>query len=1046
MSRRRSLVRPLLFSGRRTRQRPLQLVLLVVPLVVAGGLIGASSLVGALALEDGVHTKLAAEPPAARSVAVEYRAQPRARNTALERSAQRTLTLFRSVSLAPVRVQVWDPIAPADQRGVRLVVTDTPATVEVDSGRLAHGCRGQTCEGLAISGALELGRMLTIGMSNRKPVRLKIVGVGSLRARALPDRELLVGNAVLVPRVAGPLADVELSSGSTVSQSTVLRPQAVHAADLSSLADRMRVAAVRLERADPSVTVSAPTALLQRLAHLGAVAKNRLLIVASEGAALMLAFAAFVAASRRRAVDQLRLQLETLGASRRQITLARAAEVALPTLLALVVVLAGLRIALVPITRSRGLPSGFVAQALPLTTLLSIVGLELIGMVILFAAAVPAVRTRLGIGPLEVAALTALGVIVWQAAATGGLDPNQIAGGAGGLPVLLLTPALAVLVAGIVLLRLLPVLFRLAERLARRAPTPVRLALVAAARSPGQAAATTTFLAVALGSALFSLNYRATLEHQASAAAAFEVGGAARVMATGPTGTADASATLRRYAAGTPALRLSATVDQGRGEQRPVTLLALPADRIASVSGWQDRFSPLSRDEIATRLRPRPKAATSSIPGLPIASPRKRTTLTGPALPAGTSALRLWVRDNSSAQRSVVLHLLLPGQGFATLALGQVRESWRLLETEVPHSLAGARLVGIEFPVGSNVATSVIVVPGGIVGNVTEGKEAVDFGGLAARTRSGWRPLPSFADWTGARAPDFEGILTDQDFKRAPIAHGFHFLLSGTSVPLVRPPVELETAGINSSTFLLPALAGPVPASLAVDRQLTVSVLGQELRLRTIGRASLVPTITSDPRAFLVVDYGTLFAALNADQPGLAPPSEAWFFGQRPPALPAATRVLRLDQERARLLEDPLASGTRQLLAWSGYVAAALALLGLALSIRLALAAERQVLAEYEALGVAPRTLGLGMQLRLVFLSLLGLVGGLAGAALAVRLVAALVAVTGAAGQPLPPITTTIAWQRGGILLAVVAAGAIFAATMLVRRSLREATGRRLRL
>jgi hypothetical protein len=1042
---RRSTVRPLLFAARRVRHRPTQLLLLVVPLVIAGGLIGASSLIGELALEDSVRTKLASEPAAGRSFAVEYRVES-GRGQEVGSAIRRALSSFRAVTGPSVQVQIWDPIAPADQRGVRLVTTGDPTAVELDSGRRPQTCRKRACEGLAIAGHLPVGRVLTIGTVNGRPVRLSIVGAGSLRERALPDRDLLAGNAVFVPRVGGALASVEAESSSTVSQSALLRPNAVHAADLDALAERMRIASVRLERLDESVAVSSPADLLRRFSRVGTVAKNRLLIVASEGAALMLAFAAFVASLRRPEVDRLRLQLDTLGASRRQVRLARMAEVAVPALLALALVLGGLRIALVPIMATRGLPASFAGQALPLSTLLAIVGLELIGILILFASAVPVVRARFGVGPLEVAALTALGVIVWQAAATGGLDPDQIAAGKGGLPVLLLTPALAALVAAIALLRLLPPLFRVAERLARGAPAVVRLALLAAARNPGLAAATTTFLAVALGSALFSLNYRATLQHQATAAAAFEVGAPARATVAGAAGTADASPLLRRYPGATPALRLSASVEEGGGRQRPVTIFALPARRMTKIAGWEQRFSSLSRTNIAARLRPRPKVASTGIPGLPaVTHAAKPATLTGPALPPRTTALRLWARSNSSAVRSVLLHLLLPGDGFTTLALGNLPHSWRLLQAKVPPSLEGARLVGIEFPVGASVATSVIIAPGAVSGNVTASKEAVDFGGLAARTPSRWRPLPSLAGWTGARAPDFEGILLSREFAGAPIAHGSHFLLNGTSVPLVRQPVDLATAGAGSSTYLLPALAGPSPFGLAVDRQLTVDVLGQELRLRPIGRASLFPTVTSDPGAFLVVDYATLFAALNADQPGLAPPTEALFFG-RPPTSPAAGQFLRFDQERTRLLEDPLAAGTRQLLSWSGYAAAALALLGLVLSIRLALESERGVLAEYEALGVAPRTLGLAMQLRLVFLSLLGLAAALVGASLAVRLVTALVAVTGTATRPLPPITTAIAWQTGGVLLGVVAVAVILAAPMLVGRSLREAAGRRLRV
>ncbi len=1014
-------IRAALFALRRLRHQPLQLTLLVVALAAAGAIVGTSSIVGALALESSVHDQIAAASPAQRALEVEYRLTPGG-GIGTSRASSRLLARFRAVTTAPAAVQVWDPVAPADERGTHLVVAPAGA-VRLSSGRLPRGCVRKTCQALALSGGYKLGQRVPLG----RGVSLWIVGLGSATNAALPDQALLAGNSAFVPRVGGtPLARVESGSGSTVSQTALLIPGSVHGWQLHRLAQQLRVASVRLERGDSSASVSSPAPLLDQLGQTGSTARNRLLLVSSDGAALLLAFAAFVAALRRRELERMRLQLETLGGSRRQVTLVRAVEVAVPALLALVLVLAGLRLALVPVGADHDLPGGFVGEALPLTTLLSVIGLELIGVAILFAAAVPHVRRRFGVGPLEVAALTALAVVVWQSVATGGLDPSQIASGAGGLPVLLLTPALTVLAAGIILLRLLPLIFRLAERLARRAPIPLRLALLAAARSPGPAAATTTFLAVALGSALFSLNYRATLDQQAQNAAAFAVGAAVRI--TSPTTDTGVPQLLASRPVALPALRLSATVDEeGGSNQQPLTLLALPADEIPQISGWRGSFSPFSRGKIARRLRPKP------------------LSLSGPRLTRATTAIRLWARTNSTAQRAAVLHLLTAGGSFISLPLGPLGHSWRLLSAPLTAQARDSELVGIEFPLSSGTAGGVVLQPGGVTGNFTESNETVDFGGIAAERDGRWRPLPSLADWTGAQAPDFQGVLAEQPLAGAPFEQGLRFQLNGTSVPLVRPPIALETP-VNSSIYLLPALLGANAAALAVDRQLTIDVLGQQLRLTTAGTAQLFPTVTTAPGSFAVVDYQTLFAALNADDPGLAPPNEAWF--NSPPArplTPASAQVLRLWQQRAQLRDDPLAAGTRRLLTWSGYAAAALALVGLIFSIRLALAAERQLLAEYEALGVGPRTLGRSVQLRLVVLCLLGFVAALAGAALAIRVVAALVAVTATAGQPLPPIQTAIAWQDGGALLAAVAAVALLAAAALTGRGLREAAGGRLR-
>ncbi|MGH3115102.1 MAG: hypothetical protein ACRDOP_16685, partial [Gaiellaceae bacterium] len=253
--------------------------------------------------------------------------------------------------------------------------------------------------------------------------------------------------------------------------------------------------------------------------------------------------------------------------------------------------MAGLVGALVLITRTRDLPSEFVGEALPLRTIAAILVLAALGAALLVASAAPRPRPRFGVGTLEVAALTALGLIVWQASSTSALDPDQIGQGAGGAPILLLTPALAVFAAGVLLLRLLPFGFRLAERLTRRAPLGIGLALVSAARNPAQAAAATTFLAVALGSALFSLNYRSTLEAQAEDAASFQVGAQWRV-AGNASGAGPPFTSLAEIASEppTPVLRLTGAIAEG-AEQASVEVLALPASSLDDVAGWRDGFS-----------------------------------------------------------------------------------------------------------------------------------------------------------------------------------------------------------------------------------------------------------------------------------------------------------------------------------------------------------------------------------------------------------------------------------------------------------------------
>jgi hypothetical protein len=232
------------------------------------------------------------------------------------------------------------------------------------------------------------------------------------------------------------------------------------------------------------------------------------------------------------------------------------------------------------------------SRRLFLSTVLVIIAVTTAAVALLTASVTPARRSRFGLGPLEVAALAAFGLIVWQGVATGGLDPERIEAGGDPGPVLLVLPALAFFTTGVVLLRVLPVALRLAERVARAAPFAVRLSFMSAARSPAHVAAATTFLAVALGSALFALNYRATLERQARDEARFTAGAEWRV--------------FERSEANRPGLPQGEGAPSS-GDVAPTTLTEqIPAGADGS------NVTPLTRFARATTKRPRPPFASAA--------------------------------------------------------------------------------------------------------------------------------------------------------------------------------------------------------------------------------------------------------------------------------------------------------------------------------------------------------------------------------------------------------------------------------------------------
>jgi hypothetical protein len=583
----------------------------------------------------------------------------------------------------------------------------------------------------------------------------------------------------------------------------------------------------------------------------------------------------------------------------------------------------------------------------------------------------------------------------------------------------------------VLLLRLLPITLRASERVARHGPVGVRLAFLTAARSPAQTAAATTFLAIALGSALFSLNYRATLERQARDQASFTAGAPWRVVERGRAGESDVTP-LTRFARltrdrPTPVLRLDGDVVEAypEGATLPIRVLALPAARLRELLGWRHNFSSFSRTQIADRLRPRP------------------VRLTGPRLAGDAEELRVWARAQTDYPRMIVLHLLLPGQNFAHVRLGVVWRRWRRLTLPLPQTLRGAELVGLEYA-PTYVPTDFKYDPRGFV----------DLGRIEQSRGGAWSPLPSLANWTQTTSPDgTAGLLLTKPLQDAPIARSLRFDLNGTFRPLIHPKLGLPLPEPGFENGPVPALASGPVAAQAVDRLLTIDLPGKQIAARVVGSARLFPTITERQSSFVVLDYDTLFAVMNADQPGLVAPSEAWLFQPQRSDFAARLsqppfrleRIVNVQQLEHALLDDPLAAGTRTMLGIAAVVAAALTLVGLILAARSALVAGRLQLAEYEALGVARSALRRSAQLRLFALALLGVAAGLLGGFVSVRLTGAFVAVTGTAKRPLPPIATVAAWSAAGIVVAAVVVAGAVAAALVASRALRETTARRLR-
>ena len=237
----------------------------------------------------------------------------------------------------------------------------------------------------------------------------------------------------------------------------------------------------------------------------------------------------------------------------------------------------------------------------------------------------------------------------------------------------------------------------------------------------------------------------------------------------------------------------------------------------------------------------------------------------------------------------------------------------------------------------------------------------------------------------------------------------------------------------------LPMAVDPATARIADHGRLTVTLDGVTI----IGRVvAVLPRFPTTSGSFLLTDRTALSALLDRQQPGTGATRELWVAGAHLGALTKApydqlTVALRAPIQH-RLITDPVASGSRLLLA----LIAGLALIVAGISVVLLVLGERRddagELHAWEADGLRPATLR-----RILFLRALSVVAvavpfGLATGLILARLGATLVAVDGSGVTPVPPLAVSIGavWTLG--LLAIGVGLAVALAWTVAARMLRE--------
>ena len=614
---------------------------------------------------------------------------------------------------------------------------------------------------------------------------------------------------------------------------------------------------------------------------------------------------------------------------------------------------------------------------------------------------------------IDVLAVVALGVLIWQIRQRGGFVEGTLTGQGPSLdPSLLLAPSAALLTLAFLMLRALPWMMTATAWAAQRvAPAWVALSLRRMARHPLPYASLTVVVTLAAALGVFAGSFQTTLARSEADQASHSVGGDMVLAGATFTGRTEQQRIDRLNAIDgvqtvAPVIREPVGFLDG-GSQRGV-ILGVDPIAMPKASWWRDDFvegEPASLDTLLAPLRRTlsPQAAGVALPPgterVSIRARRDDGQHVGAAVPLPTYRLGLRVGNQRGTYRNLELGTLAPQFGRG--------DPWQHLSAPLPETdvsvsaedqwrVVAVYLSGDTFsrtPPGGLSFDDIIAhgaaLPGGR--QVVEGFEDV----------GPWTALPQ-----AGNAPDRVERTSDAAYS------GDSGLAIRWEEPLGRSPRGIV---IPPGQLPLPAVAGP---DFLPGQWVRVTVDGYVVPTRITGTVNHFPTLDTG-RPFVVVSVHELRAWL-AQAPGANPisPDEWWFdIANDPnfdrPAVAAAILDVgyRLSYLRDRAdavdlaTRNPLAGGAWDALTGIGLAALALAV-GLALCAHAAVAVREQRvdMSVGAALGVPRWQRFAGLALERIVIAVLGIViGGLSGWALA-RWTLGELAGNAAGGDVTPPL------------------------------------------
>ncbi|MEV4005660.1 FtsX-like permease family protein [Actinomadura sp. NPDC049753] len=640
----------------------------------------------------------------------------------------------------------------------------------------------------------------------------------------------------------------------------------------------------------------------------------------------------------------------------------------------------------------------------------------------------------------DLALLLVAGLAIWQLTRYGadGAGGGASGGGTGGIdPFIVSGPALALLAGGVLLLRLVPAVTRVAERIATRGRG---LVAVLGTRQVGRRQLRYTgpvlLLVMAMAVGVLSVTTMATWRRSQTDQADFQSGADLRLAASAreggpePLGQAGRFAALPGVSAASGVLRMDA--DLGT---EPATLLGVDARRLGPLL----RVGPglrhdLRLDELA---RARPAVPALTVPG----TPKRllfdlRLSRSGPepevppdyVPPLGEGyKFVVSIVDADGLTRQVTLPGVDADGDEHTIALDTARLAGK---DGVPSFPLAVR--GVHFDYDDNK----------ISGRLDLELRSIAGEGTGQATRPAGARWDAFAGPQDLEHPirttaeEGEDALATLTIPSSPTLdrEGFYGYATGTAVHAMlgtSTPPSHDT----KNTDLLPVVPGVITkemASLAkvgVGGTVTVNTIDGDQPVKVAGIAPALPSVPPG-RPGVLVDLPTLTQSrLAVDGSGgeTITPREWWASvhgGRTAPAVRelarhpawgevAADRV----ETRARLRDAPLGAALQGALVLGFAAALAFAVIAFVVNAAVTAGERHREFAVLRALGVPPRQVAGMLATEQAYLVGLGLLGGTVLGLVVARLVVPHVVLSVQAAEPYPPADLVVQWP---VVLAVL--------------------------